>query len=360
MRRFDPRLLGRTLLAVGAISLSACGQKPSAEVSLPLVTDVDHTEVKRQAIGNCWLYAQASWLESLHQTATGQSFDASESYWTYWHWYEQILNAANRGRNIQEIQTGGNWYTAQSLLRRYGILAEGDFIRYDQGREMSVVQGYAQNYVDTALASGALANIADRTPQNIKAVLNAAFSVNMDEKQALATSIYNFQVATGRDLDQVTVVSEIMNNWRQYSLSRYQDESVLRYVKRALNDGQPVVMSMWVDFRYLNTETATFQGSIYDPSSDGDGGHMVVLEDYVVDHPELGIIGEGDMDDSIKQKALEGELVYLKAKNSWGTNRPGRGLTDGYTRFDMEWLLETSRDEIGYQYTSFVLPIGIY
>ena len=46
--------------------------------------------VKEQTIGNCWLYASVAWAESLHQIATDETRDLSESYLTYWHWYEQI------------------------------------------------------------------------------------------------------------------------------------------------------------------------------------------------------------------------------------------------------------------------------
>ncbi len=59
--------------------------------STDAITDVDHSAVKRQSIGNCWIYAEASWVESMHLSATGEKFDASQSYWTYWHWYKQIL-----------------------------------------------------------------------------------------------------------------------------------------------------------------------------------------------------------------------------------------------------------------------------
>src|SRR5690606_22254175 len=69
------------------------------------------------------------------------------------------------------------------------------------------------------------------------------------------------------------------------------------------------------------------------------GGHMVVLSDYTVDNaPGYGYIGEGEVSDEMKEAALAGDIVLLKAKNSWGTNRPERGLTDGYTRFDWEYL----------------------
>ena len=47
------------------------------------ITDVKHTPVERQSIGNCWLYAEASWVESMNIAATGDDgFDVSQSYWT--------------------------------------------------------------------------------------------------------------------------------------------------------------------------------------------------------------------------------------------------------------------------------------
>src|SRR5262245_1995913 len=57
-------------------------------------TDVNQSDVKRQSIGNCWLYATASWSESLNKSATPNDPipNFSESYWTYWHWFEQIAN----------------------------------------------------------------------------------------------------------------------------------------------------------------------------------------------------------------------------------------------------------------------------
>jgi hypothetical protein len=40
----------------------------------------------------------------------------------------------------------------------------------------------------------------------------------------------------------------------------------------------------------------------------------------------------------LKEAALQGDLKYLVAKNSWGTDRPDRGLSDGYTRFTADYL----------------------
>src|SRR5688500_4624151 len=54
------------------------------------VTEVPHTRVKDQSTNNCWLYATMGWVESLHLSATGEELDLSESYLTYWHWFDQI------------------------------------------------------------------------------------------------------------------------------------------------------------------------------------------------------------------------------------------------------------------------------
>ena len=35
------------------------------------ISDVDHTAVKRQSIGNCWIYAHATWIESMHKSGHG-------------------------------------------------------------------------------------------------------------------------------------------------------------------------------------------------------------------------------------------------------------------------------------------------
>ena len=84
---------------------------------MAIITDVNHTDVERQSIGNCWLYAQASWVESMHLTATGEAFDTSQSYWTYWHWFDEI-----KGGFEDEISTGGNQWTSNALVKKRGLM----------------------------------------------------------------------------------------------------------------------------------------------------------------------------------------------------------------------------------------------
>lgn len=134
--------MARRLAALACVfvvaSLGACAA-PATEDELDdqsnAVVNVPHTPVERQAIGNCWIYAEATWAESMHLAATGETFDVSQSYWTYWHWYEQILTS-----EWGEIDTGGNFGTASRLVRKYGVVAERDFVASDDATETATRQ----------------------------------------------------------------------------------------------------------------------------------------------------------------------------------------------------------------------------
>jgi len=91
------------IVVITLTSLYACGAR-TAESDL-LVSDVAHTPVKRQSIGNCWLYATSSWAEPLHLSATGQEINLSESYWTYWDWHYKLINSS-----VTKINTAGGWF----------------------------------------------------------------------------------------------------------------------------------------------------------------------------------------------------------------------------------------------------------
>ena len=113
-------------LSISALSLlvaAGCSAAPGIDGALgdnenPIV-DVPHTDVERQSIGNCWIYAHATWAESMNKAATGRDFDISQSYWTYWHWFDQIANAGtpkrtnNRANGLREAKR-------MSRLRRNG------------------------------------------------------------------------------------------------------------------------------------------------------------------------------------------------------------------------------------------------
>ncbi len=109
-------------LILGISSVLACSPLQNKEsTSSPLVTDVAHTISKRQSIGNCWLYAAGTWLESNALSYQNEVLDVSESYWTWWHFYNQLVAPYE----LEEIATGGSWSQARSIILKHGYVTEG-------------------------------------------------------------------------------------------------------------------------------------------------------------------------------------------------------------------------------------------
>jgi hypothetical protein len=139
-----------------AVGIAGCAQDGSIpeqtiETTEQAITDVAHSTVERQSIGNCWLYAQASWVESMALSATpDDELDASQSYWTYWHWFDQVTGFFPP----EEISTGGFQFTANQIVRDRGLMVEGDFVPEDTAGEMSLRQDDALDRINEALENG--------------------------------------------------------------------------------------------------------------------------------------------------------------------------------------------------------------
>src|SRR5690348_9811086 len=90
-----------SILALASIGAVGCAADDSGDESVANsddgssrsdITQVKQSKVKRQSIGNCWVYATQSWAEALNRAATNEERNTSESYITYWHWFEQLAN----------------------------------------------------------------------------------------------------------------------------------------------------------------------------------------------------------------------------------------------------------------------------
>lgn len=365
----------RLTLALAAGTSTACSPKTSdkpSQASRPLVTDVSHSLVKNQSIGNCWLYAAAGWAESLHLSATGEEVDLSESYWTWWHFYEQIVG----NPSLAELQTGGWWTTANGLIEEHGYLLEGEFIAEESGVIRSERQKAATAFINEQLkAGGALATAESRTDANVRAQLDLAFGTDMATAAAGAHPAAEFVVGTKPDGSSISLV-EATQAWQQVGYpaiygqgvatdpwTQLSRTAILKRVMKALNDRQPVVMTLMVDFNAWDKPTGTFNletlASATEPGRQG--GHMLILEDYAVDDvPGVGSIEEGDVSDEMKVKALEGKLRHFVVKNSWSAS-----VTDGYHRFTRSYLdaqLAWKNPSGTFDYyttlSAFVLPPG--
>lgn len=372
-----------TLLPLAFCLLLSC-RNPSESLSETDVTQVDHSAVKQQSIGNCWLYAQGSWLESLLKSSEGREIDVSETYWEYWDLFEKLMGFQETGED--GLSTGGSWGRSRRLVEAYGWVEEDDFVAAEGDMIRAESQACAETYlVRETTTGGRLDPGKPRAADQVKKELNRAFSCEgsyeidiesafrkrhkadetflKDPKSGVAKSL----TRTFREWKEVDNFDS--GAWSSFEGKKLPSEASMaiyrnleQRIKKALNDHQPVVLSFYVSFNAPNDEGLFNLNSLAKKGQLGrGGGHMLVLHDYVVDHvPTLGRIGEGEVDDASKDLAILGELDYVVAKNSWGHDRDDRPwLKDGYSRISWDYLTKTYFDEETKSFLPFLQSVVI-
>jgi hypothetical protein len=355
------------LLLLSAFGCSSQTTEDAAVADENEIVNVPQTDVERQSIGNCWIYAHASWVESMHKTATSEDFDVSQSYWTYWHWFDQIA-----GGFSTKISTGGNWTTANGIIKKYGLMAEADFIALDSTTEMSSRQKSALDAINLSLASGALKDPTARRDKKVvrremdrawgltsevSATLDGVFGEGVTRTFSSTTTPADatgskivkgadFAVAyptgPGQPVAQKKL-SNAMTDWRQVYYSTNDRRGFFLRVQKALHDAQPVVITWFVDFNAMENRDGDLKGSFnmttleeFGPGHQG--GHMTVLEDYQAKLPDGTVLAAGQTldpqnpeDARLLAEALkpETEIQFLRVKNSWGAARPDRAFAPG-------------------------------
>jgi hypothetical protein len=385
------------------------GGQPTASVE-PII-DLAHTWVRRQTIGNCWLYATASWAEALNKALlpadapmpdgavtsviipadagdagyTGPEpwrpagLNMSESYWTYWHWFDQL---ANGGNTDDAIETGGFFVTAAEIINRYGVMKEVDFIPSENWFESSPTQKRALATINESMKTGVLKNfVARRDRALVRSELDRAFGLSpnvvaaMDQVfgRTVSRTLDRSNVATKgtniirareiavqlRDPSTRRVVTRTLQdavgtraangmrlgsfawNVARYPFSPAQRRDTLIRVQRAMHDHQPVIVTWRVDFNAGDPE-GRFLAPPEEPGSQG--GHMVVVEDYQINNvPGFGTLLAGQVE--TRQQALTAALSptakveFIRVKNSWGTSREVQTLVPGgYNDLYMKYL----------------------
>jgi hypothetical protein len=343
------------------------------------VTDVSHTDVRNQSIGNCWSYASAAWVESLHRARTGQSVNVSESWITFWDWHRKITGTGvttNATTMRSEVSTGGWWDSAMTILRDRGVVMEDEFIPEEGASARSSRQSEALAAINTELnAGGRLATAtARRDPQVVLNVLLDAWRINDDvraelrrvyglsARRTLATAtvtpatwmrrVTSFPIrtsvarsATGAPTSWDGFLSDVIPGGRyawksvSYPSTDASRVAVQRRVMRALNAAQPVLVSWLVDFNARSGSTGAFDlATLRAAGAAGrQGGHLVTTEDYEVvvrqpGQPERRLLA-GQTASAADMRLAEqyGEMVFLRIKNSWGTAQgPLGGSFGGY------------------------------
>ncbi|MBK8253352.1 MAG: hypothetical protein IPK82_11890 [Polyangiaceae bacterium] len=340
------------------------------------ITDVQHTDVERQSIGNCWLYAEASWVESMHLQATGEKFDISQSYWTYWHWFKQITE-----EQPDQIETGGFFSIAGEIILERGLITESKFVKEDATSEMSGRQSVALAKMNQELQTGRLKDYASRSDRAlVRKVMDEAwqltstvkgqmtkvfgkdYSKTFDNSSTITTK--GTSVIAPRDFKvryterltnpnqptmKDTTLDVAIDEWVEANYPSYGGDSSKRNfqirVQKALHDAQPVVITWDVDFNAMEGYDPVLQGSfnlttLKNAGKPGrQGGHMTVLEDYEADTVEYGTLKAGvtlDPTNATDKKKLDAALLpstkvkFFRIKNSWGALRDDRASAPGF------------------------------
>ncbi len=377
IRSYFSRFL-RSLTVISTLALvpfgAGCGEDKAEDGAVDGneedITDVMHTEVERQAIGNCWLYAHASWIESMNLSATGEAFDVSQTYWTYWHWYDQIVE-----RQVSEIETGGFWDVANDIVLDRGVMPESKFVKQDTKTEMSSQQATALAAINRELREGTLKGYSERSNRLlVRKALDKAFGLSSTVKGQLtkafgadgsltlrnggttkgtsiiAASAFKVKYTAGSSSGPTvknTTLDQAIKEWRVAYNQSYSDSSRRAFqirVQKALHDRQPVIITWDVDFNAMEGYDPVLRGSfnmttLKKMGPGRQGGHMTVLEDYEVTTSKFGLLKAGvTLDPSKpedKQKldaALDPTSVvkFLRIKNSWGAVRDDRASAPGF------------------------------
>lgn len=359
------RRLGRHLapfgLALVASLGAACGDDGTGE-NADDVTDVKNSSVKNQSIGNCWVYATVGWAESLHLTHAGQELNLSESWISYWHWYEQIAGGPPNETYVAQldkgqINSGGWWGVGVEIMRRYGVMAEGAFIPEEAEAARSSRQSSALSAINTSLKSGVLSDPAKRrdrkvvraeldkawglTPE-VSAMMDAAygadvtktFSKNKATIPAGSALRKTASIEVGKGITLADAIGEPASSWDvkkrtgkyawnevSYPSGTSARRELLARMQQAMHDGMPVILTWFVDF-------AAMEGNAFKkpPTTPGrQGGHMTVVEDYQVNNvPGYGTLAAGTLvtDPAALKAALDpsATIEFLRIKNSWGSS----------------------------------------
>jgi len=372
-------------LALTAMAVPACDSE-STESDADDITDVKNSSVKNQAIGNCWVYASVGWAESLHLTQTGKQLNMSESWISYWHWYEQIVGSGAGGdtavANLDsktQLTTGAWFGVAAELMRRYGVIDEGSFIPEEAEAARSSRQSSALSAINTSLKSGVLSDAAKRKDRKVvRAEMDKAWGLKpeviklvddtfgADASKSFAKGTAKIpsgavglrraaDIEVGKNISLADAVGEPASkfdvktrkgkyawNDTSYPTSAGARRNLQIKVQRAMHEGMPVVMTWFVDFAALKSnvfaEPPTVPGS--------QGGHMTTLEDYQITNvPTYGKLEAGKLvtDKKILDAALStsATIEFFRIKNSWGSSLAPPNATDdlrGYYDLNMKYL----------------------
>lgn len=364
------------LLLLGlATAATACsgGASDSTRSGADEIVDVPQSSLKNQSISNCWLYATMGWAESLHRGTGEPELNISESYLSYWHWFDQLIWDGAPGKDA--IVPEGFFVGGMDLIYRFGIMAEADFIPEEATSQTSRRQSSAMSKINASLRDGALKtrearmdralvrrelNAAWGLSPEVVAKMNAVFGEGYDRSLEQpgtvlpegspirsAKSIPALVAAEGAEPRRATLADAIgapdpqrwghrtgalaWSEW-QYPREPAEQRAFQIRIQRALHARQPVVVSWFIDFASMNGR-GEFRAPPARPGRQG--GHVTVLEDYQVNEvPGFGTLkaGVAETRPEALTAALDpaAKIEFFRTKNSWGDSAGPAPEFNGY------------------------------
>ena len=349
-----------SLFPLLALASVACASGPDGETTNDDITDVAHSSVKDEAIGNCWVYASTGWAESLHLRYSGEELNLSESWMSYVDWFHGIQNGDIDAKG--EVQTGGWFGEGQDWMSRYGALDESFFIPGDENTQASRRQADALSAINASIKSGVLSDPAKRRDPavvrdeldkawrleaNVISAIDATFGRTLAEDfltgakvpdgvtgiHAPTSITVGFVPSTQREISLADAAGTARSSFNPTSRSGTYAWNETRYpttpaarrqfqiqMQRALHQSLPVGISWYVDFNSMHN------GEFHEPPTTPGygGGHVSLLEDYQIGNvPGFGTLKAGTLvtDPAALAAALspEATLEFVRIKNSWST-----------------------------------------
>jgi hypothetical protein len=357
---------------------TSCNKIVSTDSKLSLahgqkIVNIPHTKVKKQTIGNCWIYSTIAMIESIILKTSNKHENFSESYLTYWDFYDKLLPTSSV--TPKEVIDAGNFPKARLLIRKYGLMRDKDFIPEEANTQGSEVQANSLKAVNESLKNGALAALygyklsRQERKALVKGELDRIFNLKMDEKLKHVIKSQELMVVSAKSNELVPLDSELYN-WISFPFSNVfsgklnineldynkqielddNQKKLLKRVKENLNKGFPAMISWFLDTNALENGEFSIKNIQKNGIGSNQGGHITVLEDYTASgvDPITGKefhLGEGETTIELKKLALEhGKIDYFVIKNSWGddpekTKSYKKDGEYGYHKLNLDYLL---------------------
>ncbi len=350
------------------LASTACAVAPeeSGSSSDEIVTTAETAVKNQSALGTCWIYTTTGWVESLVKHSYGYEAHYSESYLIYWDWFEKITNAnigAEGGKTWVDTE-GGTFGRGVELIRRYGLMKDGDLLPGLSPEQISQHQAAAKAAMKDELTTGSLSTEASRkNPRTVRAALNAAWGftdngvadhldlvfgagavtmrldvaynkahlpkslpmwraqdievkvIDPDTKKEIASHLdAAIGTATNGDINKRS--GRYAWNWVPFPAAADQQRAFFRRMQVALGDGiaLPIVWQVPID---------AMQAKIIGPGKTGRyGGHLTLISDYeAMNVPGFGTLKAGQNASAAAQQAAlsdAAKIKFVRIKNSWG------------------------------------------